>query len=269
MSESQRKMILKQNALPTPYSDVNAILELLLIRVQAVLQGQFVGMYLYGSLASGDFNPYSSDVDFLVVTTHDLPAKTFTALAQMHTDIINSGLKFAPKLEGSYIPIHALRRFVPNDTPRPTLNEGKFYWDSHGYDWVIQRHIIREQGVIVAGPDPKPMIDPVMPQELRQAILEILRGWWRPMLDDQSFLQRSAYQVFAILSMCRIQHGLYFGTIVSKPVAAAWVQTELGEYWAGIIEDALQWRPGVEFNHLDEAVEMIRLTVTFALSKFG
>ncbi len=253
-------MILTPKSSPTPYSDVNAILDLLLTHVQVVLQAQFVGMYLYGSLSSGDFNPKSSDVDFLVVTTEDLSESDFTALEEMHTQILNSGLKYAPKLEGSYISVNALRRFVPNDTPRPTLNEGKFYWDSHGYDWVIQRHIIREQGVIVAGPDPKPMIDPVMPGDLRQAIREILRSWWQPMLDDSSFLQHSGHQAFAILSMCRIQHGLHFGTIVSKPVAAAWAQTELGDYWAGIIEDALQWHPGVEFDHLQEAVELIRFT---------
>lgn len=246
---------------PTTFQEVNAVLSMLLSRVQVVLQAQFVGMYLYGSLSSGDFNPYSSDVDFLVVTNNDISNDCFAALATMHTEILNSGLKYASKLEGSYIPIHALRRFVPDDTPRPTLNEGNFYWDSHGYDWVIQRHIIREQGVIVAGPNPKPLIDPVTPQDLRQAILEILQSWWQPMLDDPSFLQRSDYQAFAILSMCRIQHGLQFGRIVSKPVAAAWAQAELGDYWAGIIEDALQWHPGVEFDHLQAAVELIRLTV--------
>ena len=53
---------------PTPYADVNAILADLLARVQAVLGENFVGMYLYGSLATGTFDPESSDIDFLVAT---------------------------------------------------------------------------------------------------------------------------------------------------------------------------------------------------------
>ena len=41
---------------PTPYADVNAILGLLLARVERILGDQFTGMYLYGSLSSGDFD---------------------------------------------------------------------------------------------------------------------------------------------------------------------------------------------------------------------
>jgi hypothetical protein len=43
---------------PTPYPDVNAILNVLLAAVRAILGNQFVGFYLYGSLASGDFDSH-------------------------------------------------------------------------------------------------------------------------------------------------------------------------------------------------------------------
>jgi predicted nucleotidyltransferase len=69
---------------PTPYPDVNEILELLLASVRDVLRDQFVGMYLYGSLSSGDFEPAASDIDFLVVTKAMLPEETIAALEAMH-----------------------------------------------------------------------------------------------------------------------------------------------------------------------------------------
>ncbi len=47
---------------PTPYADVNAVLNELLTAVNSVLSEHFVGLYLYGSLASGDFNPETSDI---------------------------------------------------------------------------------------------------------------------------------------------------------------------------------------------------------------
>ena len=53
---------------PTPYPEVNVLLFRLLKEVQEALGEQFIGMYLYGSLASGDFDEKSSDVDFVVVT---------------------------------------------------------------------------------------------------------------------------------------------------------------------------------------------------------
>jgi len=41
----------------TSYLAVNRLLQNLLVNVQMILGNQFIGMYLYGSLASGGFNP--------------------------------------------------------------------------------------------------------------------------------------------------------------------------------------------------------------------
>src|SRR5205823_11361190 len=48
---------------PTSYDELNAILEALVTSVQAVLGGSFVGAYLQGSFAVGDYDEHS-DVDF-------------------------------------------------------------------------------------------------------------------------------------------------------------------------------------------------------------
>ncbi len=54
---------------PTPYADVNAVLSDFLARIRLILGDRFRGMYLDGSLALGDFNPQSSDIDFVVTTS--------------------------------------------------------------------------------------------------------------------------------------------------------------------------------------------------------
>jgi hypothetical protein len=46
---------------PTPYADVNAVLYHFLANIQAIVRRHFVGMYVSGSLALGDFDPHSSD----------------------------------------------------------------------------------------------------------------------------------------------------------------------------------------------------------------
>jgi predicted nucleotidyltransferase len=60
---------------PTPCADVNAILRRLLDDTRTILADLFVAIYVYGSLGSGDFNPHSSDIDFVIVTTDYLPLK--------------------------------------------------------------------------------------------------------------------------------------------------------------------------------------------------
>jgi predicted nucleotidyltransferase len=53
---------------PSSYSEVNTVLNLLLSEVRSLLGEELLGMYLYGSLSLGAFEPGSSDIDFLVVT---------------------------------------------------------------------------------------------------------------------------------------------------------------------------------------------------------
>ena len=65
---------------PTQYPEINKVLDLLLSSATMVLGNQLVGMYLYGSLSSGDFDPESSDIDFLVVTTSTLSDKAIADL---------------------------------------------------------------------------------------------------------------------------------------------------------------------------------------------
>jgi len=110
----------------TPYDDVNELLNLLLTNVKEIFKDEFVGMYLYGSLSSGDFNPQSSDVDFLVVTTDYLSGKTIAELEAMHNQTWAISLKRASKLEGAYIPKELIHKHNPNGLPCPTINEGNF-----------------------------------------------------------------------------------------------------------------------------------------------
>src|SRR5438128_9317001 len=105
---------------PTPYEDVNTLLRLLLAKVQTVLREKLVGFYLYGSLSLGDFNPQSSDIDFLIVTTEEISGDLLEELRDMHASIAASGLRYADRLEGSYIPLAALQRYDPRHAMHPT-----------------------------------------------------------------------------------------------------------------------------------------------------
>lgn len=249
---------------PTPYPDVNEMLELLLSEVQKVLDEQFIGMYLYGSLSSGDFHPEASDIDYLVVTTDMLSEKTITELKDMHNRIWETGPKWAERLEGSYLPQGQLRRYEKSQIEYPTVNEHRFFCAPHGSDWIIQRHIIRECGIVLAGPDPKTLIDPVDPDDIRRAVRGILEEWWFPLLDDPSWLRNhgSEYHAYAILTMCRSLHALEHGTVISKPAAAQWAQGELDGKWAQVIEQSLETRMGARnFELFEDALELIRYTM--------
>jgi hypothetical protein len=249
---------------PAPYPDINALLTTVLTNVRELLGDQLAGLYLYGSLATGDFNPETSDIDVAIVTEDEIADDMIPALAMMHTRITESANPWARKLEGSYIPRHALRRYNPAGSPRPSFNEGHFYLAPHGSDWILQRHILREHGVVVAGPPPATLIDPITPEELRRAVRGFLHEWWRPMLAGPTRLHDRAYQVYAVLTMCRALYTLHHGDIAAKPAAARWACSTLPAPWPTLIDQALAWPHTPQPDDLNATLAFIRHTVAHA-----
>jgi len=98
---------------------------------------------------------------------------------------------------------------------------------AHERDWIIERHILHEGGMTVKGPAPQSLIDPVSPNDLRQAVVEVLPVWAKPVLDDQLQIKSRGYRSYIVLSLCRMLYTLQYGTIVSKRVAAQWAQVTL------------------------------------------
>jgi len=147
----------------TGYADVDAVLAKLLAGVRGTLGPELVGVYLDGSLATGDFVEHSSDIDVLVVTEDALSDEVVAALGTMHARLATGTSKWARELEVSYIPRRALRRFDPDNNFHPCIQRGsdQLLTEEHDRAWVIHRHVVRERGVALVGPDPRTLIDPV------------------------------------------------------------------------------------------------------------
>lgn len=245
---------------PTPYQDVNIALNLLLSNMRAVLEDQFVGLYLGGSLALGDFDPHRSDIDFTAVTVDELAPETIVALEEMHTRLYTMGTKWVMRLDGSYVPQQVLRRWTTDSIPCPFVEADSFYVTIQG-SALIQRHIIRQHGVVVAGPKPHTLIDPCDPDDLRSAVQNLLEKWWRPLLGDSAWVEQSQEQPFAVLTMCRALYTLEHGVVATKPVAARWVQQTTSEQWTALIEWALAWPHETKSNHLASTLGLIQYTL--------
>ena len=268
--------MLNQNPTPTPYPEVNLVLNALLPEVQAILGEQFVGLYLYGSLAYGGFDR-DSDVDFVVVTQGELSAATFEALQTMHERISTCNSWCATQLEGTYIPKQALRTYDPLRALHLHIDRGpgerlhrmqiddpklsRAWWGG----WVLLRAVLRESGVLLAGAAPAVLIDPVSPDELKQASLAVLDGWAGPLLDDPGQIKGRGYQSYCVLTLCRILYTLETGKITSKQTAACWAKERLGEPRTTLIARAMDGRHQPDAEAFQEDVngtlEFVRYTL--------
>jgi 8-oxo-dGTP pyrophosphatase MutT (NUDIX family) len=247
---------------PTPYPGVNALLQDLHAGAQTSLGDQWVGLYLSGSLAAGEFDPLRSDIDFVIVTAGELSPALVQALKALHAQLLDCHPAWGIKLEGSYIPLMALRRYDPSSAHFPSARTGgSFGDDQQGVDGIIHRAILREHGLAIAGPAPRDLVEPVPPDDLRRACAGILNEWWLPQLQDQHRLVEREYQAYAVLTMGRILYTLTFGEVVSKPIAARWAQETLEKRWTALIERALTWQPSDGISDLGETLDFIRYTL--------
>lgn len=254
----------------TPYPEVNQILTVLLGDVKEILRDQFVGMYLFGSLANGDFDLHS-DIDVLIVTAADISNGPFTQLEKMHKQITSVNSPWAIQLEVSYIPRGALQRFDAGNNVHPHMDRGNgetLHWMTHAEDWIIQRHMMREHGIVLTGPELTTMIDPVSPNELRQAVTDVLPLWANPILEVPSRINKRGYQSFFVLSLCRMLYTLQKGDVVSKPVAAEWAKANLSKKWTGLIERAWTGRQTPNLNARSEDIsatlDLIRYVLEYS-----
>ena len=252
---------------PTPYLDVNHLLQMLYDRQRAIIGEHIVALYLEGSLASGDFDQ-DSDIDFVLVSDDEITPERFSALQAMHDQVAALDTIWAIQLEGSYLSRAAIRRYDPALTLYPNIERGqgeRLKLVDHTQTWDIHRSILRERGIVLVGPPPRSLIDPITPGHLYQAMQVILAKWAAHLLAHPKQMSSRGYQSYVVLSLCRILYTLDRSAVTSKPKAAAWAKETLGQRWRPLIERAWEGRhnPGLAADpaDLNATLEFIRYTI--------
>jgi hypothetical protein len=245
--------------------EVTAVVRELVEGAQRVLGDAFVGAYVTGSLTTGEFDE-ASDIDVVIVTEGELDDAQFDALELMHVEISKKETRWATQLEVSYFPRADLRRYDPGRSLHPRLDRGKgerLKMMHHDSDWVAQRHMLREKGITLIGPDPKKLIDPISPDELREAMRPLLLDWIRPLLDERVPFAGRGHQAYIVLTVCRILYTMEHGEVVSKREAAKWAQENMHDRWQPLIERAWsgRQRPSGPMEDANETIAFIRQIV--------
>jgi hypothetical protein len=245
---------------PTEFTDVNATLGDLLSEMQRVLAEKLVGLYLYGSLATGGFVPGRSDIDLLAAVSSDVDDPEFDELEHMHADLAGSRPEWDDRIEVQYVPLVALRTFKTQPRTVPVISPGEpFHWREVDRDWTMNWYDVQQNGVRLFGPDPRTLIAPISRAEFIQSIREHAEQW---MEHIKLIPRKRGSQAYAVLTMCRALYTCNTGQQVSKQEAARWAQEALPE-WAPLIERALEWRQDAQNYPLPEDEATFQTTSNF------
>jgi len=225
----------------TTFDDLNRLLVELVAGAREALGDGFCGAYLQGSFAVGDADEHS-DVDFVVVTEDEVTPEQRAELRALHQRLYALPTSWAQHLEGSYIPRAILRRADPERRPLLYLDNGatEFELDSHDNTLVV-RWSLREHGVVLAGPDPRELVEPITADELRAEVRWAL-GLWQEWFRSTGSIDRRALAV-AVLSHARVLHTLAVGEVRSKRAGGEWALQTLDPEWAPLLRWALEDRP--------------------------
>jgi hypothetical protein len=293
-SDPPGSMPLAVDPAPTAYPALNAVLAHFVGHVQEVLADNFIGAYLHGSFALGDFDGHS-DVDFVVAIGQDIAGADAAALNALHAAIHGFPEPWGHRFEGSYIPAAILRR--PSDSPRdppgapprpPTwvdpgtgITPPRVYpllFLDHGARTLVRsehdntrvvRWLTREKGIVLAGPDPKVLIDEVSPAALRQEMRETMLRVAAKLPDAAAF-DAQWLQAFAVGLYCRMLHTLEVGAVTSKKAAARWALARLDPRWHALIEASVLVRPSAALGPADPAAVAETLAfIGYALQRGG
>ena len=239
----------------TPYPIANELIASCLSDIQCVLGQKLAGLYLFGSLVTGDFDEQISDIDLLAATSSELDDADLDRLRQMHDDLSRRYPEWEDRIEVAYVSTTALRTFRSQRSKIGIISPGEpLHFVEAGSDWLINWYVVREYGVALFGPPPQAIIAPIPREEFVQTADWHARTWGERIKDWPA---RRPAQAYAVLTMCRALYTHTHGEQVSKKQAAQWAMQELPK-WSSLIQRALVWRAEWREAQIEDAAGVAR-----------
>jgi hypothetical protein len=172
------------------------------------------GLYLYGSLTTGDFSPASSDIDLLAVAGRRPAGAVLDRLRALHLDLARRGGPYA-RLNCLYVPDGSLAD--------PELLHTYWYVDRFTR-WQLKVMTVaelRHSGLAVHGPWPPPGLPDVSISEVQSHARDELTGYWRPLTYRPRVWLQDRWVDFALITLARSTALMQDGALITKSQAIA------------------------------------------------
>jgi len=158
-------------------TEIEALLDRLSEEIRRNTNDSLIGLYVYGSLVTGDFDKDRSDIDLLAVLDSDIEDDTLGRLERMHARLIEDYPAWEDRIEVAYVPAPALWNFRTRTGRIAVVSPGEpFHLKPAGSDWLMNWYTVREAGVTIYGPPPRTLIPELSQSEVVETARE--HGEW-------------------------------------------------------------------------------------------
>lgn len=233
--------------LPTP---VQATVDAYRRALHDEAPGLVEGLYLVGSVALDDFQPHTSDIDFVAVTASRLQPRQVEALGRVHAAL--RARQRRPFFDGVYVTWDDLATDPAQLDPGPSVHEGRLKAQDRGERNPITWHTLAQQGVACCGPSPAALAIWQNRERLAAWTNDNLDAYWRRLLDRSQrigslygLMGLSAWAcAWCVLGVTRLHYTLASGQITSKCGAGLYALETFPKRWHRVVEEALRIRRG-------------------------
>jgi streptomycin 3"-adenylyltransferase len=198
------------------------VIERLAAELPDLLGPNLVGLYVYGSLAFGCYNPARSDVDVLVVTRRRIAPEARDPLARF-LDPLRENLEITFLTRAQ---LHPWRYPSPFDYH---LSGSSEVHDGSGVDLAAEVTNARAKSVALVGPPAEELLPEVPVEDYLDCLVRDIH-WARV---------RGDIPVYMVLNCCRALAFARTRRLMSKAEGGEWGARELPDEFAGLAEQAL------------------------------
>jgi hypothetical protein len=183
--------------------------QVLRLAEQLSLRGDVEGVYVGGSLASGDYHPGTSDLDVVVLTRTALTRRGRRRLRALH-EALDATDPSASALRCAYVP----RDDVTDPaTPHPVWAGGELF--ARPLSGIGRAELLADP-VVVRGPAPTTWLPAMDTEAVRAAARAELAGYWSRAVRRRRIWREDVYVDLGLLTVARAQATLAEGRLITK-----------------------------------------------------
>jgi hypothetical protein len=167
------------------------------------------GLYVYGSLTTGDFSPATSDIDVVSVTEREPDSAARERLCSLHLDLASAGSPFT-RLNCLYVPAELL------GDPE---YQHHYWYEDHFTQWHLKLMIRAElaaSGHALYGEWPVPGLQAAPMADLQAAVRREVDGYWRLAAAKRELWLKDVWVDHGLIFLARAAALLSSGELITK-----------------------------------------------------
>jgi predicted nucleotidyltransferase len=179
------------------------------LRERLAARADVIGVYVYGSLVTGDYSPAASDIDVVTLVRREPDEAMTRELTELHTALAGTG--------GPVSQLHCL--YVAADVVSDPERLCTYWFGDRMTQWqlkLLTRAELASAGVALHGPWPPPGIGPVPLADLQAAVRAEVTGYWHRISRKRRLWLQDTWIDHALVALPRAGAVLATGDLITK-----------------------------------------------------